>query len=310
MTKAPSRLIGGSFAGYLLLIATSVAIQGQGGRAPVVERACPNVRDFADFHRCALERIATFKPPLTPDGKPDFNGLWGPTRSAQDIEEIVPGQYGGFAASKSLIVDPPGGRIPYQPWAMKIRKANEQEYISPTAACLPVGAQRWVYSPVSVTGHRIIQQPHQIIFSMERLHTYRIIPIGSGPRRLAPSVRLWQGESRARWDGHTLVIETTNNVDKVWFDHIGTFVSPDVTLTERLSFVDANTLHYEQTVEDPRVFTQPWKIAIALLRSTATGMDRLDLEDTTVEYCDNEIHHFFAIGQKLYRGFPAGAAPK
>jgi hypothetical protein len=296
-------------AGLLLPVPPASAQQGGRAGAASPNAACPMVREFAEFHKCALEKMKNFTPPRTPDGKPDFNGMWGPTRSAQDIEEIKTGQYGNFAASKSLIVDPPTGRIPYQPWAMKHRIQNEKIYISPTAACLPVGVQRWVYSPVSVTGHRIIQQPNQIITSMERLHTYRIIPLGNAPRRLDPKIKLWNGISQGRWDGDTLVIETTNIQDKVWFDHIGTFVSQAVKMTERLTYVDQNTLHYEETIEDPQVFTQPWKIAIALLRSPAKGMDRMDLEDTTVEYCDNEIHHFFTLGQRLWRGY-ATVAPK
>jgi len=297
------------FGAAVLASLCSAAMLAQ-GRQPGgdVQRTCPDLRDFAAFHACALAHQGSFSPPRTPDGKPDFNGMWAPTRSAQDVEEIHAGQYGPFGAAKSLIVDPPEGRIPYQPWAAKVRTRNEQVFISPTAACLPVGVQRWIYSPVSVTGHRIIQQPNQIIFSMERLHSYRVVPFGN-LRRLDPSIKLWRGESRARWDGDSLVIDTTNIDDRVWFDHIGTFVSPEVKMTERITYVDANTLHYQETIEDPKVFTRPWTMAMALLRTTPKGMDALDLEDTTVEYCDNEIHHFFTVGQKLFRGYPAVAAP-
>jgi hypothetical protein len=295
------------FGAIVVACLCSAALIAQGRtRMPDIQRTCSDLRDFAAFHKCALAHVGTFSPPRTLEGKPDFNGMWSATRSAQDVEEIQAGQYGTFAASKSLVVDPPDGRIPYQPWAMKVRKQNEQLYISPTAACLPVGVQRWIYSPVSVTGHRIIQQPNQIVFSMERLHSYRIVPFAN-LRRLDPSIKMWRGESRARWDGDTLVIDTTNIDDRVWFDHIGTFVSPAVKMTERLTFVDANTLHYEETIEDPNVFTQRWTMAMALLRATPTGMDALDLEDSTVEYCDNEIGHFYGVGQKLFRGYAAVA---
>jgi hypothetical protein len=289
----------------LLLAQAAIAAQ----EAPAeTARACPMVRDFAAFHACALQKMKTFNPPRTSDGKPDFNGLWSPTRSAQDIEEIKPGQYGNFPASKSLVVEPASGKIPYQPWAQEPRVKNVDQYLSPTAVCLPVGAQRWVYSPVSVTGHRIIQQPRSLVFSMERLHTYRIIPL-EPRRRLASHIKLWQGDSRGRWDGNTLVIETTNVNDLVWFDHIGTFISHRARLDERLTYVDPNTLHYEETVTDPTVFTQPWKIAIALLRAPAKGMDAMDLEDTTVEFCEQGLVHMINAGQKLYKGLGA-EAPK
>ncbi len=272
------------------------------GGPAAVARACPTIRDYATFYKCALERIKVFKTTRrTRDGRPDLNGIWSATRIAQDIEDVKAGQYGAGGAMKSLIVDPVDGRIPYQDWARQPRKDGETRWVSPTALCLPVGAVRWAYSPVSVTGHRIIQQPREIIFSMERLHTYRVISLDA-TRRLAPHIPLWQGESRGRWDGETLVIETTNLTDKVWFDHIGTFMSNEIRMEERLSFVDQDTLLYVATYTDPKVFTQPWKIAKPLLRAPAKGMDALDLEDTTVEGCDETIEHLFGAGQRPFTG--------
>ncbi len=309
----PRRLSGSLSALAIWLVLGALDGQAQqpsmaaaGGRpqaAPAeVTRACPTVRDYATFYKCALERIKVFKTSVrTRDGKPDLNGLWSATRIAQDIEEVRAGQYGAMGAMKSLIVEPADGKIPYQAWAQKPRREGEVKWMSPTALCVPVGAVRWSYSPVSVTGHRIIQQPREIILSMERLHTYRIIPFDNS-RRLASNIKLWQGESRGRWEGDTLVIETTNLTDKVWFDHIGTFMSDAITMEERLSYVDDNTLLYVATYTDPKVFTQPWKIAKPLLRAPAKGMDALDLEDTTVEGCDETVEHLFGAGQRPFTG--------
>jgi hypothetical protein len=274
-----------------------------GAAAPAEpKRACPTIRDYATFYKCAIERIKVFKTTSrTSDGKPNLNGLWSATRIAQDIEEVRAGQYGAGGAMKSLIVDPADGKIPYQPWAQQPRRDGEKKWVSPTALCLPVGAVRWSYSPVSVTGHRIIQQPREIIFSMERLHTYRIIPLDNR-RRLDSHVKLWQGESRGHWEGETLVINTTNLTDKVWFDHIGTFMSNEITMEERITYVDPDTLLYVATYTDPKVFTQPWKIAKALLRAPAKGMDAVDLEDTTIEGCDETIEHMFGAGQRPFTG--------
>ena len=276
---------------------------GQRANAPAeVTRACPTIRDYATFYACAKERIKTFKTSRrTRDGKPDLNGMWTATRIAQDIEEVRAGQYGAMGAMKTLIVEPADGKIPYQAWAQQPRREAEVKWMSPTALCLPVGAVRWSYSPVSVTGHRIIQQPKELIFSMERLHTYRVISLDN-TRRMASNVKLWQGESRGRWEGDTLVIDTTNLNDKVWFDHIGTFMSDGITMEERISYVDDNTLLYVATYTDPKVFTQPWKIAKALLRAPAKGMDALDLEDTTIEGCDETVEHLFGAGQRPFTG--------
>ena len=302
------------FLGTLAVAASCVALSGTTqiaaqGQSAQPERACAMVRDYPAFHECAVEKMKSFEPPRTPDGKPDLNGIWRPTRIAQDIEEITPGKYGRLGHMHTLIVDPPNGKIPYKPWAMTERFNNEQVSLSPTAVCLPVAQPRWGYSPVSVTGHRIIQQPELIVFSMERLHTYRMIHMDDRPR-LPEEIHLWQGDSRGHWEGDTLVIRTTNLNDLMWMDHIGTFMSPAVTTEERITFVDENTLHYEETITDPNVFTQPWKIALAFLRLQPDDiMDTMDLEDTTVENCEEELIHMMNVGQVPFPGYTA-IAPK
>jgi len=267
------------------------------------------VRDYPAFHTCAVEKAKSFTPPLTAWGKPDLSGIWNPSRSAQDIEDIKQGQYGNFPASRTLVVNPPHGRLPYRPWAMRQRYLNEQYYLSPTAVCLPVAQPRWAYSPVSVTGHRIIQQENLIMFSMERLHTYRTIYLDNRPA-LPSQIHLWQGDSRGHWEGNTLVVRTTNLNDLMWMDHIGTFMSPAVSTEERFTFVDRNTLHYQQTITDPNTFTEPWTISLALTRANSTDpLDAMDLEDTSVEYCENELKHMMNVGQVPFPGYDA-IAPK
>ena len=283
-----------------------VASNGQDA-APT--RTCDMVYNFPEFHKCAVENMGSFEPPRNADGKPDLNGIWRPTRIAQDIEEIVPGQYGNFPHMHTLIVDPPNGKFPYNEWAMKERFRNEQVFLSPTAVCLPVAQPRWSYSPVSVTGHRIMQREDLIVFSMERLHTYRMVHMDD--RALLPEdIHLWQGDSRGHWDGNTLVIKTTNLNDLMWMDHIGTFLSPNVTTEERITFVDENTLHYEQTITDPNVFTQPVTISVPFLRSiTDNPVDLMDLEDTSIENCEEELIHMMNVGQVPFPGYE-GIAPK
>ena len=290
----------------LLLGMTQTAAQGQNAGS---ERTCDMVRNFPEFHECAKENMDSFQPKLTADGKPDMSGIWQPTRIAQDIEEITPGKYGRFPHMHTLIVDPPDGKIPYKPWAMRERFANEQIYLSPTAVCLPVAQPRWSYSPVSPTGHRIIQQEDLIVFSMERLHTYRTVHMDGRPS-LPGGVHLWQGDSRGHWEGNTLVIRTTNLNDLMWMDHIGTFMSPEVTTEERMTFVDENTIHYEQTVTDPNTFTQPWTLSVPFLRAMPSDpVALMDLEDTTVENCEPELIHMMNMGQVPFPGF-FGIAPR
>jgi hypothetical protein len=85
------------------------------------------------------------------------------------------------------------------------------------------------------------------------------------------------GDSRGRWEGNTLVVNVTNHTDRTWFDVIGTFHSDALHVVERFTFVDSNTIHYEATITDPKVFTRPWKIAFPLIRNTQPGFERLEM---------------------------------
>ena len=283
-----------------------------GAQEVKLERACPMFTDAPEFHKCALEKMKAFKPKLTPWGVPDMRGMWRATATrGQDIEEIDKEKgehYGGWAPMKSMVVDPPDGKIPYVPWAMAQRKKNIDVYLSQGAACLPTPVQRWVYSPVQVTGHRFFQSPDQIIFSMERLHTFRIVPLDGRPH-IPANLRLWRGDTRGRWEGNTLVLETKNRNDFGWWDHQGTMSSEETTMNERMTFVDVDTIHYEATFADPKLFSRPWTMVMALLRLEAKGMDFMELEDTTVENCDEELMHMLNVGQRPFPGTKA-LAPK
>jgi hypothetical protein len=304
-----------------VLIAAQVGAQsGEGSRntsKPNAPRAaarpksvCPQ-EDMDDFHKCALEKMKSFTPPMTSYGKPDLTGMWRAQVRGQDIQAVDEAEsklYGGWAVMESIIVDPPDGVIPYQPWAQAQRPKNIEHFLSQGAACLPTPVQRWIYSPVTVTGHRVFQRPNQIVFSMERLHTFRIVPLDGRPH-LPPNIRLWRGDTRGRWEGNTLVMETTNLNDFGWWDHQGSMASEDMTMVERITYVDADTMHYQATFADPKLFTRPWTMVQAMRRLYATGMDFVELEDTTVENCDEELGHMLSVGQRVFPG-PKSLAPK
>jgi hypothetical protein len=286
--------------------------------------ACTEVSNPAVFHRCAVEKMKAFSPQRrTADGKPDMNGIWNPSRGAMDIEEIF-GQYGegtngNTPPMKSLVVDPVNGKIPYQPWALEVRrkiasyssptidaKSDPADlpyaFISPSAMCFQLGPMRTGYSGSIQT----VQQPDQFIFFHGRVHTHRIIPTDGRPH-LGRNIKTWEGDSRGRWEGNTLVIDTTNMNGLSWFDHVGTFVTEDTHLIERLTYVDENTIHYEMAITDPKIFTQPWKIATAWQRS----MSRRNEEwfDDSRENCDIGLQGQLHLGMKPYPGFWA-IAPK
>ncbi len=311
-----------------LVSSATVAAQGQGAVGPPVRGSaggsvCPEANNPAVFHPCALEKIKTFKAARrTPDGRPDLNGIWNPSRGAMDIEEIT-AQYGevtpgGFSPrAKSLVVDPPNGKIPYQPWAAQARRKissfsspevnvtgspddKAYAFVSPSAMCFQMGPQRGAYSGPT----HVVQQPGTIFFFKDRMSTHRVIPTDGRPH-VGSAIALWNGDSRGRWEGETLVIDTTNLNGLTWFDHIGTFISENARLVERLTFIDENTLHYEETVIDPQVFTQPWKIVLALQRSRATGADAEMPYDDSRENCDLGLPVQYRLGLRPFPGTSA-----
>jgi hypothetical protein len=218
------------------------------------------------------DAASAWNPPRTPDGQPDVQGLWDAEAVGievqQDIENGSDPVHSTMLRQKILpsrvIVDPPDGRIPYQPWAAAKKLENFNNRYSPNrrlrdpiASCRMTGVPRMNYQG----GIRIHQVPGFVVFVLDAYHTARIVPLDARPR-LSSDVKLWMGDSRGRWEGATLVIDSTNYNDRTWFDWAGNFHSDALHVTERWTFVDAGTARYEATLEDAKVYTRPWKIAM------------------------------------------------
>jgi hypothetical protein len=202
--------------------------------------------------------------PRTADGKPDISGYaeadagganWG---FEPHNEPFTPG-------GRGVLIDPKTGGLPYQPWARAERQdryANPARgYDDPTAHCFPGGVPRALYVP---SPFYIIQTPTYVVILLERM-SWRIIPL-DGRAHLPNSIRLWQGDSLGRWDGDTLVVETTNLNGKTWLNEVGDVISHAATVIERFTPLSADRIQYEATVNDPVVFTRPWTIAMPLKR--------------------------------------------
>ena len=253
----------------------------------------------------------TWVAPRTPDGQPDIQGAWtrrvpdmagyalegdpdddhlllsagcaqgivGCERSREEIEAEVVKRRGRRG---TIIVDPPDGKVPYQPWAAAKRQditANHTNPrgpgdIDPQASCLLGGVPRVTYQ--EVTGIRIHQVPGNVILTYEFNHAYRVIPLDGRPH-VGRAIALWMGDSRGHWEGNTLVVDVTNHTDRTWFDVVGTFHSDAMHVVERFTFVDSATIQYEATITDPKVFTRPWKIAFPLVRNTQQGFEHLEM---------------------------------
>jgi hypothetical protein len=187
------------------------------------------------------------------------------------------------AIARPVGVDPPDGKIPLTPEALARRKdiiANQDkvQYLDGRVLCLATGVPRSTI-PAPVVGYQIFQKPGYVVIFYEQNHLYRTIPL-DGRAPLDPNIRKAMGVSRGHWEGNVLVVEVTNftnNLNNNWV--IGAIsAAPGVPaeslttghgiphsdlyrVTERYTPIDANTIHYEARMEDPKVFTQPWTIA-------------------------------------------------
>ena len=139
---------------------------------------------------------------------------------------------------------------------------------------------------------QIFQTPEQVVILIEMVHEARIIPLDGRPH-VEPTLRQWLGDSRGRWEGDTLVVETTNFTDKTNFRGSG----EGLHLVERFTRVDADTLHYAFTVDDSTTWTKPWTAAWPLtsLRSEVGGLDQVELPQM-FEYACHE-GNYGLVGQ-------------
>jgi hypothetical protein len=259
--------------------------------AAATAAGCP--LEPAQFHACAVEKMKTFSPPRSADGRPDMQGYWNRTVTSQDIEAHTEGY--GVQAGPSLVIDTPDRNIPYQPWARELRKDMAERYISPLASCSPPGVPRHVYAP---GGHQILQTPEYLVHLLEYSHSYRIIPTATGPH-VGNAIKLRQGDSRGRWEGNTLVVDVTNSSGLTWLDNAGNFYSDALHVVERFTLVDANTIHYEAGVEDPKVYTRPWTMVFALTRNKEPGFE---LWEQACHEGNRAVEGGLSIGLKPYRG--------
>ena len=177
----------------------------------------------------------------------------------------------------SLIVDPLHGRLPEMTEAARVRITNQptsykdQRYASYTDLS---NFDRCITGfnagpPITPAGYnqnmQLFQTEHYVAVLTEMIHTARLIPIGSGSH-IDESIRQWFGDSRAHWDGDTLVVETENfNDHTLYFNWRGS--SANMKLIERFRRVDAETLSYEFTVTDPETWVTPWTAEVPMKRS-------------------------------------------
>ena len=178
----------------------------------------------------------------------------------------------------SLVVDPPDGRVPLRPEALQQREEYEArngdaaDFMSPWDRCITRGIPGGFFPAGYNNGYQILQIPGYVVIHYEMIHAARIIPT-DGRAHFPSHLRFWDGDSVGHWEGDTLVVDVTNYNGRGWIATNaasgrmrGVLQSDALHVVERFRRVSADTIHYEVTIDDPKMYTRPWKVAIPLER--------------------------------------------
>ena len=226
----------------------------------------------------------------TPDGQPDLQGTWvnfdntpfeasGPGRKPSDVnppEHWADHTSPTSQARKSMVVQPASGIVPLLASAEATRDyhlarvGDAPEHETPWVRCITRGIPGGMFPAQYNNGYQIVQAPGFIVIRYEMIHEARVIPLDGRPH-LGKTITQWTGDPRGRWEGNTLVIETTNFNGKGMIATSaasgrlrGVPQSEATRVVERLTRVSANTIEYEATIDDPKVYGGVWKVAFPL----------------------------------------------
>jgi len=231
-----------------------------------------------------------YRAPRTVHGTPDLSGIWQANNTANwDLEAHVARPGPVFTLGAAFAVPPglgvvEGGEIPYLPAALEQRNANRADWtkLDPEVKCFMPGIPRATYMPYPF---QIVQSADTILFAYEFASASRVVRFNTTEQSPAPA---WMGWNVGRWDGETLVVEVTDHMPDTWFDRAGNHHSDQLTVTERYTAIDANTLHYDATIEDPQVFSRPWTISMPLYRRREPNMQLMEYK--CVEFAEELMY--------------------
>jgi len=256
--------MGNRFRGLLIVVATSAVIAAFSLEGPTAGQAPAS----------QLPRRGN---------KPDLSGIWQANNTANwDLQTHTarpavaqPGVYPDVPVLAAPVVAlgtigwVPAGRgvvegeeIPYLPTAAAKKKENFEHWLDrdPELRCYLPGVPRAMYLPYPfqiVQGTNQIQMVFEFANAARTIHLTEVNPYPSDA---------WMGHSVGRWEGDTLVVDVTSQIDKTWFDRSGNFHSDALHVVERYTPISRDAIRYEATIEDPQVFSRPWKINMPLYR--------------------------------------------
>jgi len=242
---------------------------------------------------------AAYKAPrLKGTDKPDLTGVWQALVTANwDIQDHSPdagpfprlvGIWGAQPPGQGIV---DGNEIPYRPDALAKKQENARNRLTidhdnlntvgdPEAKCYLPGVPRATYLPFPF---QILQSTDKVVIAYQFANANRTIPIG---KAVEPPVDFWMGWSNAHWEGESLVIDVKGFNDMTWFDRAGNHHSDALHVVERYTPITPYHLMYEATIEDPKVFTRPWKMTFPLYRRMEKNAQLLEFKcvDLSEEY--------------------------
>ena len=231
-----------------------------------------------------------YRAPRGPDGRPDLNGIWQAINSAHwDVEPHPAGP--GVVRDLGALAATPGGRgvveggeIPYRSDALATRRENFENRLGrdPASKCYLPGVPRATYMPFPF---QIIQSQNHVMIVHEFAGAVRTIYMNDHVPAPAPT---WMGWSNGHWEGDTLVVDTSGFNGMTWFDRSGNFHSAGLHVVERFTARSPETLTYEVTIEDPNVFTRPWRMRMPLYRRVDADVQILEFR--CVEFVEDVIY--------------------
>jgi len=210
--------------------------------------------------------------PRTADGKPDLSGIWQVMNAAAwDIQDHAARK--GVPAGIGVVI---GNEIPYKPEALARKRQNYENRATadPESKCYLPGIPRIMYMPYPF---QIFQKPDTLTMLFEYVHATRFVYTNGTPHPPG-HIDWWMGDSRGRWEGDTLVVDVVDFNEETWFDRAGNFHSDELHLVERFTPLDRDHITYDVTVEDPKVFTRPWRMSMILYRHRETNLQLLEYE--------------------------------
>ncbi len=296
--------VGGAFQmrdRFRAVVFIGVVVVGAGLRMAVA----PAAGQAAQAPPAAAQFPAYHAPRLPGTNEPDLNGIWQALTSADwdiqghdaqpGVHPELEGTYDAQPAGQSIVE---GAEIPYKPEMLAKKKANFEkravvDVISedanwydtgdPELKCYLPGVPRATYMPFPF---QIVQgNGSYILIAYEYASTTRTIRMNSSDKPPADS---WMGWSRGHWEADTLVVDVVGFNDLTWFDRAGDFHSDALHVVERYTPVSPYHLQYEATIDDPKVFTRPWKISLPLYRRMDKGAQLL--EDKCVTFAEELLY--------------------